>query len=90
MTPPLPERFDVFPGVIPMQCARCRHFRRDLPGATCAAFPEGIPRVILLNEHDHRAPYPGDHGVRWEPGPGETWDDHPGTRPHIWRPGDPR
>jgi hypothetical protein len=54
--------------VVP-QCFRCRHFR---PGYVCAAFPDGngIPNPILQNEHDHRRPYPGDNGVRFEPKPG--------------------
>lgn len=46
------------------QCAYCRHKRS---GPTCTAFPDGIPTAILSNGHDHRRPYPGDHGVRFEP-----------------------
>lgn len=46
------------------QCALCAHYRI---GRTCAAFPGGIPAVILTGEVDHREPYPGDHGVRWSP-----------------------
>ena len=45
-------------------CGTCKHW---VPGATFAAFPDGIPDAILDNEHDHRQPYPGDHGIRWEP-----------------------
>lgn len=50
------------------QCADCRHKR---VGATCAAFPSGIPKAILLNEHDHRKPYPSaskptDNGIRFQ------------------------
>jgi hypothetical protein len=49
-------------------CFRCKYFQ----GATdqidkCAAFPEGIPDEILLMKHNHRKPYPGDHGIRFEP-----------------------
>ena len=45
------------------QCDVCRH-RGE--GETCAAFPKGIPDVILGNEHDHREPYEGDHGIQFE------------------------
>jgi hypothetical protein len=30
------------------------------------AFPAGIPEKILFYEHDHRKPFPGDHGIRFE------------------------
>jgi hypothetical protein len=32
----------------------------------CKAFPAGIPDVIFNNEFDHRQPYEGDHGIRFE------------------------
>ncbi len=45
------------------QCYKCRHF---LGGERCTAF-EMIPDAILNNFHDHRKPYPGDNGIRFEP-----------------------
>jgi hypothetical protein len=35
-------------------------------GKTCAAFPDGIPDAIYIEGFDHRHPYPGDGGVRFE------------------------
>jgi hypothetical protein len=33
---------------------------------TCNAFPSGIPQKIWNDQFDHRQPYRGDHGIRWE------------------------
>lgn len=51
------------------QCVFCRH--KHPTGATCAAFPAGIPDEIQRNVHDHRQPFIGDHGVRFDPEPGQ-------------------
>jgi 2'-5' RNA ligase len=57
------------------QCApSCARYRspfseENLTGLTrpfCAAFPDGIPAAIWDNQADHREPYEGDHGLRWE------------------------
>ena len=35
-------------------------------GATCTAFPAGIPDDILMSRHDHQTRYSGDHGIRYQ------------------------
>jgi hypothetical protein len=58
------------------QCAVCKHLRDE--GGACDAFPDGIPMEVMFGDgdpsepesfkpqFDHRQPYPGDNGVRWE------------------------
>ena len=51
-------------------CVHCRHFRsNDLSGNFCAAFPDGdgIPAAIFDDGASHFAPFPGDHGIQFEP-----------------------
>ena len=48
-------------------CTWCTHLRDDGFGQTCDAFPDGIPSAIWEGETDHRAPYSGDQGIRFEP-----------------------
>lgn len=57
--------------IIPKQCITCKHlYNPDMVIVDnrygCAAFPGGIPDAIYENEHDHRKPYPGDRGIRYE------------------------
>ncbi len=50
-------------------CLGCKHYG-GLLGTSCDAYPKGIPRVILEDRFDHRSPLDGDHGIRFELGPG--------------------
>lgn len=45
-------------------CDNCKHLDYNL---VCTAFPNGIPDEILIKGFDHRNPYPGDHGIQFEP-----------------------
>lgn len=47
-------------------CDFCRHRFWALHQRRCEAFPDGIPMPIWRAQHDHRTPFPGDRGVRWE------------------------
>lgn len=65
------DKFTAGPGaiVVVTQCAHCVHFAPRDGAACCKAFPGGIPGVILANKVDHRKPFEGDGGVRFEPKP---------------------
>ena len=53
-------------------CVHCVHLREAVlleNGThfnTCDAFPKGIPSDIWEGMNDHRKPYPGDSGIRFE------------------------
>jgi len=55
-------------------CGACKHYdsgnRPVGEPATCKAFPDGIPRKILIEGFDHRKPFKGDNGIRFELAPG--------------------
>ncbi len=57
------------------QCVHCTH--ADPNDGKCTAFPDGIPMPILRNRADHREPYEGDHGVRFEPVEGYQYQGKP-------------
>lgn len=48
------------------QCRFCAHWTKAR-GDQCEVFPLRIPVEILTNRHDHRKPYEGDDGGRFEP-----------------------
>lgn len=45
-------------------CQNCTRLGRTL---SCEAYPAGIPFAITSGFHDHRKPYPGDRGLRYNP-----------------------
>jgi hypothetical protein len=52
---------------LPPLCVFCRHYNVGVaPGEPdCAAFAE-IPDPIFRGDFDHRQPFPGDKGIRFE------------------------
>ena len=48
-----------------ISCATCRHLHLD-GKRECEAYPVEIPIVIQIGEHNHRKPYKGDQGIRYE------------------------
>ena len=54
-------------------CYYCQHFTPH--GATCTAFPQGVPHEILNHTFDHRQEHLHDQGVRFEPDPTIAPDD---------------
>lgn len=46
------------------QCQSCKNY---LGLRQCTAYPKEIPAKIFFNEHDHRKPFKGDNGIRYEP-----------------------
>lgn len=55
------------------QCLECKHYQGF---HACRAFPGGIPEAIFTGQHDHRQPFDGDNGIRFEPIEGVSIDDN--------------
>jgi len=52
----------------PPICYNCKRRRLSTAGPFfCDAFPDGIPSLIIDNAADHRKPFKGDQGIRFEP-----------------------
>ena len=49
-------------------CYACQRWRGLVSGKgfTCEAYPDGIPVEILVSLADHRMPFEGDRGLRFE------------------------
>jgi hypothetical protein len=60
-------------GAVVSQCLSCKHLHADRAW-TCDAVPAGIPDRIVANRGDHRRPWAGDHGIRFESRPDTTAD----------------
>lgn len=59
------DRFTWQPGEFQISlCVSCVH--KHTTGATCKAFPNGIPDAILTGEHDHHKPYKGDKNIQYK------------------------
>lgn len=62
--------------MINTQCFNCKHY---LGIFRCEAYPDrDIPDAIMLGEHDHTKPFPGDNGIRFS-----RADMVPGEEPDI-------
>ena len=48
-------------------CIKCDRLRSDCLTAVCKAFPSGIPIDIIEEGFNHKKPFPGDNGIRFEP-----------------------
>jgi len=54
-------------------CALCKNHIANT--FNCKAFPKGIPDEIILGENKHTEPFPGDHGIQFEPREDEEEED---------------
>ncbi|HQF16016.1 MAG: hypothetical protein A4E45_00649 [Methanosaeta sp. PtaB.Bin039] len=51
-------------------CLHCRNFIKDVyaEGVHCRAFTDiDIPEEIFFGRNLHKDPYPGDHGIQFDP-----------------------
>lgn len=64
------DKFLLTPDFFESNCDKCKWLAQDLP-THCIAFPkgDGIPEPIRDGTNPHTEPYPGDHGLLFEPLP---------------------
>ncbi len=61
-----PEKVEpCYTGSCPPLCWWCAHLKQDGPWQ-CEAYPEQIPQEVLWLNVDHRQPYVGDQGIRFD------------------------
>ena len=61
--------------IVPL-CVRCKYLDRQRKDKlVCTAFPQGIPRDILIMNHDHHHPFRGDQGIQFQPVSNSTTKD---------------
>jgi len=74
----LRERMSYEPGdVVETPCNTCLNlYRGRLVGdslltmaMTCRAFPDGIPKAVIMGDVDHRTSIEGDRGILYDPDP---------------------
>ncbi|MCX6998073.1 MAG: hypothetical protein NTV49_13565 [Kiritimatiellaeota bacterium] len=52
-----------------VNCFFCKHWippMKQGDGDVCAAYPDGIPFLIVSGEWQHDRPLPDDHGIQFE------------------------
>ena len=49
-------------------CYTCKWYFGNTRGLnTCKAFPQGIPREVLIGKNQHQKKIEGDHGIQYAP-----------------------
>ena len=48
-------------------CVFCKHYVNNNGKRSCSAFPDGIPKSIMMGDVAHIKPLPGDNGIQFEP-----------------------
>ncbi len=48
-------------------CLECQHNHRNSGFRICDAFPDRIPDEIWVYVNPHKKPFPGHHGIQFEP-----------------------
>ena len=65
------------------QCIGCKHYTMM---STCEAFPDKIPYEIISGHFIHTEPYPGDHGIMYDPIDADEEPEEPEERKSVLGP----